>query len=185
MNNMKKPAFTMAEAILTMTILGVIAAIMIATIKPVQYRNKGFKVKFQKIYADLQDTTNTVMIECSSNWDLATIYNICDSATTNGRTSTHAFGTQTNANELDAYGRYIKFRGDCTVTANKPSTSTCKKMMNDACMCFYKDSSGQGFWVDVNDNDGPNTPNVDQLYWPVSVVSGDTIGITAEKPKDN
>ena len=182
---MKKRAFTMAEAILTMTILGVIAAIMIATIKPVQYRNKGFKVKFQKIYADLQDTTNTVMIECSSNWDLRTIYNICDSATASGRTSTHVFGAQTNANELDAYERYIKFRGDCSVTANKPATSTCKKMMNDACVCFYKNDTNQGFWVDVNDNDGPNTANVDQLYWPVSVVSGDTIGITAEKPKDN
>ena len=47
--NMKKRAFTMAEAILTMTILGVIAAIMIANLKPVQYRNEGFKTTIKKV----------------------------------------------------------------------------------------------------------------------------------------
>ena len=38
-NNIKlKQAFTLAEAILTMTILGVIAAIMITTLKPSRFQ---------------------------------------------------------------------------------------------------------------------------------------------------
>ena len=56
---MKLKAFTMAEAILTMVILGVIAAIMIANLKPVQYRNEGFKVTYKKVYAELDDVINT------------------------------------------------------------------------------------------------------------------------------
>ena len=130
-----------------------------------------------KIYSDLQDVTNTVILECTSNWDLATIYDSCKT-----RTDYHVFGTKTNATEFDAYERYIKFKGDCSVTAAKPGNSACKKMMNDACMCFYKNDTSRGFWVDVNDNDGPNKINVDQLYLPVAYDSGNTIGITADKP---
>ena len=174
---MKKSGFTMAEAILTMTILGVIAAIMIATIKPVQYRNKGFGVKFDKIYSDLQDVTQTVILECTSNWDLATIYNSCKT-----RTDYHVFGTQSNANELDAYGRYFKFKGNCEVSTGKPTGTTCKKLMNEACMCFYKKDTDRGFWVDVNDNEGPNKINVDQLYLPVAYDSGNQVGIMGDKP---
>ena len=164
----------MAEAILTMTILGVIAAIMIAVIKPVQYRDRGFKVKLQKIYSELYDATNTVIIECTSNWDLATIYDDCDT-----RTTTHLFGNLTNANEFNSYKRYLKFKDDCEVTQGVPANSSCKKMPNDSCICFYK----SGIWIDANDNEGPNLNNLDQATWPVSIESGDDTGITASRPK--
>ena len=39
-----KKAFTMAEAILVMVILGIIATIMISTMRPVEFRDRGFKV---------------------------------------------------------------------------------------------------------------------------------------------
>ena len=42
-------AFTMAEAIIVMTILGIIATIMITNLKPTEFRDKGLEVLAKKI----------------------------------------------------------------------------------------------------------------------------------------
>ena len=44
-----KKAFTLAEAILTMTILGIIAATMVTTLRPAQYKQQGLDVLKKKI----------------------------------------------------------------------------------------------------------------------------------------
>ena len=85
----RKKAFTMAEAILTMVILGVIAAIMIANLKPVLYRNEGFKVTKKKVYAELDDVINTILVSCTSGMTLSAIYDDCDEK---NPANTHSFG---------------------------------------------------------------------------------------------
>lgn len=40
----KISAFTMAEAVLVMTILGIIATVMITTLKPAKFKEQGYEV---------------------------------------------------------------------------------------------------------------------------------------------
>ena len=58
-----KRAFTMAEAILVMTILGIIATIMITTLKPAEYKDKGLAIMARKVLSEI-DTATTQMLIC-------------------------------------------------------------------------------------------------------------------------
>ena len=58
--NLKK-AFTMAEAILVMTILGIIATIMITTLKPAEFKDKGLKVLAKKVLSEIDTATTQIL----------------------------------------------------------------------------------------------------------------------------
>ena len=58
----KIKAFTMAEAILVMAILGVIAAVMISTIKPAEYKKKGLTLLGNKVLSELDIATAQIMV---------------------------------------------------------------------------------------------------------------------------
>ena len=58
--NMKK-AFTMAEAILVMTILGIIATIMITTLRPSEFQEKGLKILAKKVLSEVDTATSNVL----------------------------------------------------------------------------------------------------------------------------
>lgn len=150
-NNGIKKAFTMAEAILTMVILGVIAAIMIANIKPVQYRNEGFKVTKKKIYAELDDVVNAILVSCSSGMSLDSVYDDC--AAKNG-SNTHKFGATKDDVYIDSgiIQQYIRKSDDCTVTL-PDGYGGAFRLKNGACIAFKEGK----IWVDVNDNQGPNS----------------------------
>ena len=150
---MKKRAFTMAEAILTMVILGVIAAIMIANLKPVQYRDEGFKVTIKKVYAELDDVVNTILVSCASGMDLGSVYNSC--AAKDG-TATHVFGSL--ASDATLLKEYIRDIGDCDSALPSGYVTNSKfKMKNGACIALKSNT----IWIDVNDKQGPNTANLD------------------------
>ena len=152
---MKKRAFTMAEAILTMVILGVIAAIMIANLKPVQYRNEGFKVTAKKVYSELDDVINTILVSCSSDMTISKIYNDCDAK--NGG-SVHVFGTL--ASDATLLKSYIRDIGDCDSSLPEGYTASTKfKLKNGACLAL----KSKTVWMDVNDKQGPNSVNLDQI----------------------
>ena len=51
----KLKAFTLAEAILTMLILGILAATMVTTLKPAQYKNQAFNTIKKKVYMELDN----------------------------------------------------------------------------------------------------------------------------------
>lgn len=168
---MKKRAFTMAEAILTMTILGVIAAIMIANLKPVQYRNEGFKTTIKKVYAELDDVVNTILVTCTSGMNLGAVYNDCD-AKDGG--ATHAFGSA--ASDATLLKTYIRDIGDCDSAL--PTGYVSKfKMKNGACVSLGSNT----IWIDVNDKQGPNTNNANLDQYTLTVGSE---GITS-KPISN
>ena len=57
-----KKAFTMAEAILVMTILGIIATIMITTIKPAQFKKQGFRTLAKKVLSGIDTATTQIII---------------------------------------------------------------------------------------------------------------------------
>ena len=172
-------AFTMAEAILTMVILGVIAAIMIANLKPVQYRNEGFKVTKKKIYAELDDVINTILISCSSGITLSKIYDDCDEK---DASKTHSFGATKDGVVIDSniLQKYIRKSDDCSSTL-PTGYGGAFKLKNGACIALKADT----IWIDINDSDGPNAPaNASLDRMTLSVVTGtDEDGIST-KPSE-
>ena len=61
-----KKAFTMAEAILVMTILGIIATIMISTLKPAEFKEKGLAVLAKKVLSEIDTATTQILLNNSS-----------------------------------------------------------------------------------------------------------------------
>lgn len=57
-----KKAFTMAEAILVMTILGIIATIMISTLKPAQFKDKALKIMAKKVMGEIDTATTQILL---------------------------------------------------------------------------------------------------------------------------
>ena len=57
-----KKAFTMAEVILVMTILGIIATIMITTLKPAQFKDKGLEIMARKVLSEIDTAVTQILI---------------------------------------------------------------------------------------------------------------------------
>ena len=147
----KLMAFTLAEAVLTMTILGVLAATMVANLKPAQYRTKGLVTKAQKVYADLDQATNMIISECTQSISLNQTYKEC--ARTGGVTAR----TSLTAEDLrKLFARYMTF----TTTAYSKSGYDCKVTKSNAAVCFA--ANGASIWIDVNNTEGPNASGQDQ-----------------------
>ena len=162
-----KKAFTMAEAVLTMTILGIIAATMITTLKPAKYQEQGFNVLKRKAYAELDSVMQTFMVDCCQNMNATTVYPNCVKSST-----AVTFGANNGDNGLDVatvFGRYM--RG--TVGAAQTANSTCLaktgytsiKLKNGVCVYFGNNS----IKVDVNGQDKPETVGSDQMVLTVGV----------------
>ena len=60
-----KKAFTMAEAILVMTILGIIATIMITSLKPAQFKDKGFSIMANKVLSEIDTAVTQILVNDS------------------------------------------------------------------------------------------------------------------------
>ena len=60
-----KSAFTMAEAILVMTILGIIATIMISTLKPAKFRDESLEILAKKVLSEIDNATTQILINDS------------------------------------------------------------------------------------------------------------------------
>jgi len=63
----KLKGFTMAEAILVMTILGIIATIMISTLKPAEYKEKALQIMAKKVLSELDVATTQVLMNDTVN----------------------------------------------------------------------------------------------------------------------
>ena len=75
-------AFTLAEAILTMMILGILAATMVTTLKPSQYKQQAFDTQKRKMYSEIDGILTTILTDCTADTSLKTIYENCDRTTT-------------------------------------------------------------------------------------------------------
>ena len=69
-----KKAFTMAEAILVMTILGIIATIMITTLKPAEFKDKGMEVLAKKVLSEIDTATTMILINNSFDGTMLKLY---------------------------------------------------------------------------------------------------------------
>ena len=129
--NMKK-AFTMAEAILVMTILGIIATIMITTLKPAEYKDKGMKILAKKVLSEVDTATTQILINNSMNGTMKKLY-------VPGSSNTFAYkGNANNVGKL--YKKYL------TATRQKTTGNDCN--ITDFTNSFFlKDGACIGFKV--------------------------------------
>ena len=67
-------AFTMAEAILVMTILGIIATIMISTLKPAEFKEKGMRVMAKKVLSEIDVATTQILMNNTADGTFDTLY---------------------------------------------------------------------------------------------------------------
>ena len=154
-------AFTLAEAVLTMTILGVLAATMVANLKPAQYRTKGLVTKAQKVYEELDQATNMIISECTQSISLAQTYTGC---TRTGTNPGSVFSKKPS--EMGAlYERYMRLTACSSTVTCKLGTSAndtnatgnqkCYLTKNNANICF--NPYDKKIIIDVNNTEGPNS----------------------------
>ena len=170
-----KKAFTLAEAILTMTILGIIAAVMVTTLKPNQYRTQGFKLLQKKVYAAVDEVTQTILTDCTKGMTLRSIYPKCVKTA-----SPIAFSdaiAETYAQFLrGTYKAKANANGGCPSDADRSSI----ELKNRACLYFKAVTANSNYeiFVDVNGDEGPNADGDDRF-----TITLDNNGVSSTMPK--
>ncbi len=164
-----KKAFSLIEAMLTMLIVGVIAAVTFTVIRPDRYKAQAMLALRQKAYASIDEATRAVMLQCTKNMNLGKIFNNCDKTA-----STHTFGTGENA----IYALYMRGTTGAANTNNgtcyKISDKTSLRLKNGMCLYF----GAYSIFVDVNGNTGPNTANMDTF-----TITLDARGVSSDVPQ--
>ncbi|MBQ4647031.1 MAG: type II secretion system protein [Candidatus Gastranaerophilales bacterium] len=130
-----KKAFTMAEAILVMTILGIIATIMITTLKPAEFKDKGLKVLAKKVLSEIDTATTQILVNNTKLGSMTTLV--------------HANGTnftwKGNASTvLSYYKKYLT-----TIRTTVPTTSFCVTgdAARSATAAYLKDGACIGIYA--------------------------------------
>lgn len=192
-----KKAFTMAEAILVMTILGIIATIMISTLKPAQYKEQAFQVLSKSIYAEIDSAMTQILTNHTQYNRLSEIYPL-------GSTTTFSMATSKAANSTYMINLFKKYmataRGTVPVicretTANKGVGYEANMLLkNGACIAIKSgpitqvntwipgeisvtkaDSTHGMIFLDINGDTDPNVLGKDQFYIPLvadGIISG-------------
>lgn len=179
-----KSAFTMAEAILVMTILGIIATIMITTLKPAEYKDKGLAILSKKVLSEVDTATTQILINNSAAGNASTLYEP-------GTSTVFSFETaNTDANIGKLYKRYLTAtRKECNdancpcngyankfylkdgaclgITAGKPSANINTWFPGETNFTEMIPSHGQIFF-DINGEDEPNVMGKDQFLLPIN-----------------
>ena len=194
--NQIKLAFTMAEAILVMTILGIIATIMITTLKPAEFKEKALKTLYKKVLSEIDTATTQILINNSREGDMNQLF--LDSSS-----GYFSFGSDWNKTQQlfkkylsttrQPYDSSIQMGSFSTSVQDSPTANsqTPPFHLKDGALLFlgtgekYQVSpSSSGtitvdgcemsksllgiITVDINGEEEPNTPYKDQFNFPIS-----------------
>lgn len=161
-----KIAFTLAEAILTMTILGMIAATMITTLKPSQYKSQAYNTLKKKVYAEFDGVMQTFIVECCKDMNATTVYPGCSKGST-----AVTFGANDSDKGLDVatiFGRYMRGTVGTAEAANgicaAKSNYTSLRLKNGVCLYFGSNSVK----VDINGTEKPDELGSDRMILTVT-----------------
>ena len=107
----KRTGFTLAEVLITLGIIGVVAAIIIPTLVT-NITNKGYVEKLKKNYAIIQDATNMIVAEKGdpSQWEWS-VYNSGDYVA--------------NDSIVESYKKYLNVVDTCPATVDTRFTKKC------------------------------------------------------------
>ena len=178
-----KKAFTMAEAILVMVILGIIATIMISTMRPVEFRDRGFRVLAKKVLGQVDTATTQILFNNSRDMLMSNIYN--------WGSQTAVFSYASNLTWVkDYYNKYlVGTRDSITGTWCTQSSATTMKLKDGSSLGFvgtgytgntlipgeateraknYSTTDIGYILLDVNDGEEPNVFGKDQYAIPIN-----------------
>lgn len=198
-DNMKiKKAFTMAEAILVMTILGIIATIMITTLKPAQFKEDALRTLGRKVMSEIDTAMSQVAINDSQDGKMSSL--LVDE--TSGNTFSFASTTAAHATRLEKILKKYLTTTRTAVSATSfcgatvSSTTFSFALKDGACLgvkmgasaytsqfpgetgstaitATSKDEDGQtllgSLYIDTNGDDEPNVFGKDRFAFPVAV----------------
>ena len=175
----KFKAFTMAEAILVMTILGIIATIMISTLKPAEFKDKGLAILAKKVLSEIDSATTQIQVNNSQNGSMAALYKP-------GTATTFAFNADI-ANVAVLYKKYLTAtRKTCDTAIKCPCNGYTQKfyLKDGACMGIKAGASAATIFpgetgtttltptmglifFDTNGEEEPNVAGKDQFLLPI------------------
>ena len=194
-NKSKQSAFTMAEAILVMTILGVIASVMITTLKPAEFKEKALKLLAKKTIYQIDSATMQIISNNSADGTMENLFLTSD-------TDKFSFNDDFSKTLL-LYQKYLattrkEFDIDNTTDFFKQIIQSSSNANSQASPIYLKDGSliflgaGEKYGVspdatgtinvegcemtkalygliaiDTNGDDEPNTIYQDQFYLPI------------------
>lgn len=187
---MKKQAFTMAEAVLVMTILGIIATIMITTLKPAEFKDKGLKVLAKKVMSEIDNATTQILLNDTADGTLDKLY---EADTAEGE-SPATFSSATAGKASDMAKLYKKYL--TTIRKSCDNSKDCGTCYDYDAKFFLKDGACVGLksgaqekavtifpgetetseidathgviFFDINGVDEPNTLGKDQFLMPLN-----------------
>ncbi|MBQ8475724.1 type II secretion system protein [bacterium] len=169
---MKKRAFTMAEAVLVMTILGIIATIMITTLKPAEFKEKGLSVLAKKVMSEIDTATTQILLNNSSDGTMSNLY--IPGSSTLFNVGTSAVNTTNSENLGKLYKKYLTAtRKACN------SDAACGACNNYSNKFFLKDgvcigisagkpASAVNTWFPGEANDTVETPGYGVIFFDVN-----------------
>ncbi len=201
---MKKYAFTLAETLLTMTIIGICAAMLISTIKNVNPTGQADAIMAKKAVTTFTDATRQIMVHYAKNFKMNDLYNdaektdACKNATclfnlygkfvqiskTLDATSAGNFGTS-----VGVYGQVsdglvfgLKYDQSCGI-GETIFTAPASEDVNGSAPVSTTVSGACGIiYYDVNGKKGPNIDGKDRFAMPIFKATG--VRIPSPKAED-
>ena len=187
---MKKNAFTMAEVILVMVILGIIATIMITTLKPQSYKDQGLAIQAKKVVSELDGAASRILM---NDTKLGNFTELVDPANKALDFKTNATGNGAKLGQL--FKKYLTAtRTECKSKAQCPCFGEGDDSTSGNAEFFLKDGtcvaiktgslsvnsifpgesdsvSGTAtngrIFIDINGAEEPNALSKDQFYIPL------------------
>ena len=177
---MNKKGFTLAEVLITLSIIAVVSVLTIPSVVK-NYRYKSYASAAQKTYAQITDAINTILVD---EMESGNFYR-----TTAGVKSSCTAGKETGACYF--LRNYFKVNNDCGVAAlntkctakeyksinganaGAPFGEHCIQNSNGATICMFLNSNNgvSSIFIDVN---GPAQPNITGLDVYVASIDGTT-----------
>jgi len=177
-----KKAFTMAEAILVMTILGIIATIMITTLKPAEFKEKGLRILAKKVLSEIDTATTQILVNNSSKNNMATLY------VAGATTTQFAMTGDNHANMANLYKGYLTTTRQTSTNCAGLSAGTQFFLKDGACMgvasgttntlatCFPGEETATNvnvtygyLYFDTNGDEEPNAICRDRFVLPFDI----------------
>ena len=161
----KRFAFTLAETLITLTIIGVVAALTIPTLMN-KYTKHTYVVGLKKAYSQLQNAMKMIPITegCSAgDYDCAIqemnkkseIVNGIHGEADAGRTKTYIFSKQFKVQKL-----CLDIANDCPeidyIINKEMKDNTSGFITNDGMIFSFSDNNNWDSYIDINGKKGPN-----------------------------
>ena len=151
----KKAAFTLAEVLITLGIIGVVAAITIPTVVN-KYKKIQIETRLKKVYTVMNQAVE--MSKAHGTWTEF------PSAITNNSVATHPDIIKYLNSALIPYLNGAKFPADVS-HPNEALNDLTKLLLADGTLCFIRSHQQIHVYCDINGTKGPNKNGNDIFYF--------------------